>query len=62
MDSITDVIDEAVAEVATKIMVVLLHDVRTPDKDDIGNIVDELENYADGHAAVIEYVRMKDLS
>lgn len=65
---ITDVIDAAVAAAqadpnkkATKKLVILMHDLRTPDKDDIGNIIDEVEAYAAKHHAVIEYVRMKDL-
>ena len=64
---ITDVIDaawtaagEAADHKATKKLVILMHDVRTPDRDDIGNIIDEIETYAGNKGVELEYKRVKD--
>jgi len=64
---ITDVIDEAWAAAgeaedrkATKKLVILMHDLRTPDKDDIGPIIDEVETYAANKGVKTEYKRVKD--
>jgi peptidoglycan/xylan/chitin deacetylase (PgdA/CDA1 family) len=65
--TITDVIDaawaaagEAADRKATKKLVILMHDIRTPDKNDIGPIIDEVETYAANKGVKTEYKRVKD--
>ena len=65
--SITDLIDEAWTAAdeaadrkATKKLVILMHDLRTPDKNDIGPIIDEVETYAVNKGVKTEYKRVKD--
>jgi len=37
-----------------------MHDLRTPDKNDIGPIIDEVETYAANKGVKTEYKRVKD--
>lgn len=53
--TITNLIDVASTEKTTKKLVILMHDVRTPDKNDIGPIIDEIEEYANGKSVQIAY-------
>ncbi len=61
MNAIKIKIDEATTSTESPKLVILMHDLRIPDRDDIGNIIDEIEEYARGTSVRINYKILEEL-
>ena len=54
-------IDSAVTTLV-QARILLMHDIRDADADNIGGIIDEIESYADSQGVLVLYVRVKDIA